>query len=153
MGTNCAPLVEDLLLLCYERDFMLSLSDNNQADKIEAFNSTSRYLDDLRNTDNPYFEQIVSWIYPTELQLSKANSYDTEAPFFRLELLHIKLIVSSKIYDKWDDFNFEIVNFPFLDGDVPSSPSYDVYSSQLIRFTRVCSNVDDFNKPNLFFDC
>ena len=48
------------------------------------------------------------------------------------------------------DFNFEIVNFPFLDGDVPRSPSYGVYISQLIRFARVCSNVDDFNKRNLF---
>ena len=55
MGTNCAPLVADLFLFSYERDFMLSLSDNNQADIIEAFNSTSRYLDDLLNIDNPYF--------------------------------------------------------------------------------------------------
>ena len=53
---------------------MLSLSDNNQADIIEAFNSTSRYLDDLLNIDNPYFEQMVDHIYPTELQLNKANS-------------------------------------------------------------------------------
>ena len=59
-------------------------------------------------------------------------------------------IVSSKIYDKRDDFNFEIVNFPFRDGDVPRSPSYGVYISQLIRFARVCSNVDDFNNRNLF---
>ena len=56
MGTNCAALVADLFLFCYERDFMLSLSDNNQADIIEAFNSPSRYLDDLLNIDNPYFE-------------------------------------------------------------------------------------------------
>ena len=59
-------------------------------------------------------------------------------------------IVSSKIYDKWDDFNLEIVNFPFLDGDIPRSPSYGVYISQLIHFARVCSYVDDFNKRNLF---
>ena len=59
-------------------------------------------------------------------------------------------IVSSKIYDKRDDSNFEIVNFPFLDGDVPRSPSYGVYISQLIRFARVCSNIDDFNNRNLF---
>ena len=59
-------------------------------------------------------------------------------------------IVSSKIYDKWDDFNFEIVNFPFLDGDIPRSPSYGVYISQLICFARVCSNVDDLNNRNLF---
>ena len=86
MGTNCAPLVADLFLFCYERDFMLSLSDKNQADIIEAFNSTSRYLDDLLNIDNPYFEQMVGQIYPTELQLNKANSSDTEAPFLDLNL-------------------------------------------------------------------
>ena len=59
-------------------------------------------------------------------------------------------IVSSKIYDKPDVFNFEIVNFPFLDGDIPRFPSYGVYISQLNRFARVCSNVDDFNNRNLF---
>ena len=59
-------------------------------------------------------------------------------------------IVSSKIYDKRDDLNFEIVNFPFLDGDVPRSPSYSIYISQLLCYTRVCSNVDDFNNRNLY---
>ena len=141
MGTNCAPLVADLFLFCYERDFMLLC----QTDIIEAFNSTSRYLDDLLNIDNPYFEQMVGQIYPTELQLNKTNSSDTEAPFLDLNLSITNGIVSSKIYDKRDDFNFEIVNFPFLDSDVPCSPSYGVYISQLIRFARVCSNVDIFN--------
>ena len=88
MGTNCAPLVADLFLFCY--DIMLSLSDNNQTDIIEAFNSTSRYLDDLLNIDNPYFEQMVGQIYPTELQLNKTNSSDTEASFFGLELVNNK---------------------------------------------------------------
>ena len=126
---------------------MLSLSDNNQTYMIEAFNSTSRYLDDLLNIDNPYFEQMVG---QTELQLNKVNSSDTEAPYLDLNLSITNGIVSSKIYDKRDDFNFDIVNFPFLDGDVPRSPSYGVYISQLIRFARVCSNVDDFNNRNLF---
>ena len=67
MGTDCDSLVADLFLFCYERDFMLSFSDNNPADVVEAFNSTSRYLDDLLNIDNSYFEQMVSQIYPTEL--------------------------------------------------------------------------------------
>ena len=57
MGTNCAPLVADLFLFCYERDFMTSLFDDNQSDITEAFNSTSRYLDDLLNIDNPYFRR------------------------------------------------------------------------------------------------
>ena len=86
MGTNCAPLVADLFLFCYERDFMKSLSPQNQADIIEAFSSTSRYLDDLLNIDNIYFEQMVNRIYPAELQLNKVNSSDTEAPFLDLNL-------------------------------------------------------------------
>ena len=143
MGTNCAPLLADLFSFCYMRDLMLSLSDNNQTDIIEAFNSISRYLDDLLNIDNPYFEQMVCQIYPTDRQLNKANSSDTEPPFLDWN-------VSSKVYDKRDEFNFEIINFPFLDGDVPRSPSSGVYISQLIRFARMCSNVDDFNNRNLF---
>ena len=84
------------------------------------------------------------------LQLNKANSSDTEAPLLDLNLSITNGIVSSKIYDKRDDFNFEIVNFPFLDEDVPRSPSYGVYIPQLICFARVCPNVDDFNNRNLF---
>ena len=147
MGTNCAPLVADLFLICYERDFMLSLSDNNQT---EAFNSISRYLDDLLKIDNPCFKQMVGQIYPTKLQSNKANSTDTEARFLDLNLSITNSIVSSKINNKRDDFNFEIVNFLFFDGDVRRSPSYGVYISQLIRFARVCSKVDDFNNRNLF---
>ena len=93
---------------------------------------------------------MVGQIYPIELQLNRANSSDTEAPFLDLNLSITNGTVSSKIYDKRDDFNFELVNFPFLDGDNPGSPSYGVYISQLIRFARVCSNVDDFNNRNLF---
>ena len=66
---------------CYERDFMTSLSVVKQAEIIEAFKSTSRYLDDLLNIDNPYFEGMVNRIYLPELQLNKANTSDTEAPF------------------------------------------------------------------------
>ena len=89
----------------------MSLSDNNQSDFIEAFNSTSRYLDDLLNIDNPYFDQMVGQIYPTKLQLNRANFSDTEALFLDLNLSITNGIVSSKIYDKEDGFNSEIVNF------------------------------------------
>ena len=145
MGTNCAPLVADLFLFCYERDFMKNLSSDNQADVIKAFDLTSRYLDDLLNIDNPYFEGIVNQIYPPQLQLNKANTSDTEAPFLDLDLSISNGLVSSKIYDERNAFDFDIVYFPFLDGDVPCRPSYGVYISQLMRFARVCSHVDDFN--------
>ena len=83
MCTKCAPLVADLFLFCYDRDLMLSLSDYNQTDIIEAFfNCTSRYLDDLSNIDTPYFEHMVGQIYRTELQLNKENSAYIEASFW-----------------------------------------------------------------------
>ena len=145
MGTNCAPLVADLYLFCYERDFMMSLSDDNQADVIAALNTTSRYLDDILNISNVYFDNMVSQIYPSELQLYKANISDTEAAFLDLHLSISIDIVPTKIYDKHDDFDFEIVNFPFLDGDVPRSTSYQVYISQLICFARASSCVAAFN--------
>ena len=71
MGTDCAPLVADLFLFCYKRDFMVSLSDNKQADVIDAFNTTSRYLDDILNINNVYFDNMVCQIYPSELELIK----------------------------------------------------------------------------------
>ena len=148
MGTNCASLVADLFLFCYERDFMMSLSDDKQADVIDALNTTSRYLDDILSINKVYFDNVLSQIYPSEFQLNKANASDTEAAILDLHLSISKDIVSTKIYDKRDDFDFEIVNFPFLDGDVPRSTSYGVYISQLIRFARASSCVADFNTRN-----
>ena len=80
---------------------------------IDAFNTTSRYLDDILNINNVYFDTMVSQIYPSELQLNKANTSDTEAPFSDLHLSVSNDIVSTKQYDKRDDFDFEIVHFPF----------------------------------------
>ena len=91
---------------------------------------------------------MVSEIYPSEPQLNKINTSDTEAAFSDLHLSISNDIVSTKIYDKCDDFDFEIVNFPFLDGDFPHSTSYGVYISQLVRFARASSYVADFNTPN-----
>ena len=113
MGTNCAPLVSDLFLRCYQRDFMMSLSDDKQADVIDAFNTTSRYLDDILSINNVYFDNMVSQIYHSQLQLNKANTPNKEATFLDLHLSISNDIVSTKIYDKLDDFDFEIVHFPF----------------------------------------
>ena len=84
---------------------------------------------------------MVNCIYPPELQLNKTNISDTEAPFWGLYLSISNGFAASKIYDNCDDFVFDIVIFPFLDGDVPRSTSCGVYISQLIRFARVCSHV------------
>ena len=104
--TSCCPFLED-----------------NQSGVLEAFNSTSRYLDDLLNIDNNFFDSMVNRIYPSELQLNKVNVSDAEASFLDLHLSISDGFVKTKIYDKRDDFDFDIVNFPFLDGDVPRSAS------------------------------
>ena len=146
MGTNFAPLVADLFLFCYERDFMKSLTKEKRYDMIDAFNSTSRYLDDLLNIDNIHFEQMVHRIYPAELQLDKANASDTEAAFLDLNLSIHNDTVSTKIYDKRDDFDFILLIFRSL---MAMSLDVSVYEiSQLIRFARASSHVTDFNNRN-----
>ena len=102
MGTNSDPLVADLFLFCYERNFMTSLSDVKQAEIIEAFKSTARYLDDLLNIDSPNFEGMVNRIYPPELPLNKANTSDTAKPYFWIciylfytDLFHLKFMISA----------------------------------------------------------
>ena len=101
------------------------------------------------NIDNIYFDQMVDRIYPTELQLNRANSSDTEAPFLDLNLCISNGTVSTKIYDKRDDFDFDIVKFPFSGWRCP--PAYliwGIYISQFIRFARASSNLSDFNCRN-----
>ena len=148
MCTNCAPLVADVFLFCYERDFIKSLFNDKQADVIDAFNTIFRYLDDILNINTVYFDNMVSQQYPSELQLNKANTSETEAAFLDLHLSISNDIASPKTYDKHDNFDFEIVNFPFIDGDVPRSTSYGVYIAQLIRFASASSYVADFNTHN-----
>ena len=99
----------------------MSLPDDKQAYITDAFNIASRYFDNILNIDNVYFDTMISQIYPSELQVNKANTSDTEAAFLDLHLSISNDIVSTKIYDKRDDFDFEMVIFPFLNGDVPLS--------------------------------
>ena len=112
-GTKCAPLVADLFLFCYVRDFILALSDANQFEVIEAFNSTSRYLDDLLNIDNTFFGSMVNHIYPSELQLNKANVDDIN---IRNKVLTAKLLTQRyryhklrKAFSKFYRRNFDLV--------------------------------------------
>ena len=116
MGTNCALLVADLFLFCYEKGFMKSLTKEKRHDMIGAFNIQ------LLDTWTIYSVSIIFTlnIWFAELQLSKANASDTEAAFLDLNLSIHNDTVYTKIYDKRDDF--DIVNFPFLDGDAPQTP-------------------------------
>ena len=103
----------------------MSLSDDKQADIIDAFGAISGHLDDILNINNVYFDHVIS-----------RCAFQSSS------------IVSTKIYDKRDAFDFEMSQFPNLDGDVPRSTSYGVYISQLIRFARASCHVADFNTRN-----
>ena len=91
---------------------------------------------------------MVNRIYPPELQLHKTNTSVPKPRLSGFAFIYFKWIVLYKIYDKRDDFDFDIVKFPFLDGVVPRSSSYGVYISQLIRFASVSSHVADFYARN-----
>ena len=100
------------------------------------------------NIDNAFFDSMANHICPSKHQLNKAYVSDTEASFLDLHLSISDDFVKTKCFDKRDDFGFDIVNFPFLDDDVPRSTSYGVYISQLICFARVSIHIDDFNVRN-----
>ena len=86
MGTNYAPLIADIFLYCYERDFMLNLLKSKQFDLKDKFKDTSRYLDDIHifTIDNSVFAEHIPDIYPRELQLNKANSSQKGTSFLDL---------------------------------------------------------------------
>ena len=94
---------------------MMSLLEEKQSELID-FSSTSIYLDDVLNIDNKYLDGLISQIYPSELQINKTSSSETEAPSLDLHLSILDGFISYKIYDKRNDFDFEIVKFPCLDG-------------------------------------
>ena len=108
MGTNCASLIVDLFLFCYRGDFLVSFSNDKRADIIDVFITTSRYLDDILHINYVNFDNMVSQINPSELQLNKTNTSDIKASFLNLHLSISYDVVSTTIYDKRDDFDFEM---------------------------------------------
>ena len=127
---------------------MMSLSDDKQADVIDSFNATSRYLDDILNINNVYFDNMVSQIYPSELQLNKANTSDTEASCLTCISQFLMILFLPKFVIKVTTLILKLSISHFLDGDIPRSISYGVYISQHIRFARASSYLADFNTRN-----
>ena len=136
MGTNCAPLLADLFLCSYEAEFIQSLLQAGKKHLAQQFSFTYRYIDDVLQTK---FAEYLEFIYPRELDIKAAASSSYLDCYFYID--NGKL--TTRLYDKRDDFNFPIVNFPFLSSNIPSAPAYGVYVSQLIRYARTCSNYQD----------
>ena len=138
MGTNCAPLLADLFLYSYENEF------SRQYDQ-KWPQKTCQVIDDLIVFNNKMFLHYLKEIYPSELTVEKANKSDHLADYLDLTfIIDSGGKLSTRLYDKRDDFDFHIVNFPFLSSNIPSGPSYGVYILQLIRYARCCSHYDDF---------
>ena len=147
MGTNCAPLLADLFLFSYESEFLQTLVKNKKIKEARLFNFTFRYIDDVLSINNPNFSDWIPLIYPPELEIKETTDTASSASFLDLYLeFDIHSHLSTRIYDKRDDFNFEIINFPHLSSNIPTSPAYGIYISQLIRYSRACSSYSDFVK-------
>ena len=124
MGTNCAPLLADLFLHSYEADFLQSLLDKKDRKLALSFNLTFRYIDDVLSLNNPRFGDFLHLIYPKELEIKDTTDSEKSASYLDLHLeIDTQGELSTKLYDKRDDFNFPIVNFPFLCCNIPSAPA------------------------------
>ena len=144
MGTNCAPLLADLFLYLYEVEFVQSLLKAGKKHLAEQINFTYRYTDDVLSLKNTKFEEYLEFIYPCELEIKETTETAASSSYLDCYLYIDNGKLTTRLYDKLDDFNFPIVNFPFLSSNIPSAPAYGVYISQLIRYARTCSNYQDF---------
>ena len=145
MGTNCAPLLADLFLYSYEAEFVQNLIKQGNRTLAKMFNLTFRYIDDVLSLNNSHISDHLHRIYPSELEIKDTTDSPNSASYLDLLLEYDREgRLSTRIYDKRDDFDFKIVNFPYLCSNIPSSPAYGVYISQLIRYSRACSHYHDF---------
>ena len=128
MGTNCAPLLDDICLYSYETEFIQSLLSVGKKRLASQFNFTYRYIDDVLSINNPNFVNYLGQMYPPELEIKDTTKSNTSASYLDL-LLSIGKDgqLRTPLYDKRDDFNFHITNFPFLSSNIPSSPAYGVF--------------------------
>jgi hypothetical protein len=143
MGTNCAHLLADLLLYSYEVDFIQGLLKRNEKKLALSFNFTFRYIDDVLSLNNSRLDDFVHWVYPIELEMKDTSYLDLQ---FEID---DEGRLGRKHYDKRDDLNFPIVNFPFVCGNIPAAHAYGVYLSQMIRYSRACGSYQDFLERGL----
>ena len=147
MGTDCAPLVANLFLFHYEYKYMRNLIKCNLM-LAKRFSNTMRYIDDLLTLNNTSFHSAIDDIYPEELTLKKTSESSTALSYLDIQITIVNGKYSTAVYDKRDNFNFRIVNFPYLNSNIPSGPAYGVYISQLVRIGRICSDYSDFALRN-----
>ena len=139
------------MLYSYESEFLQKLVKDKAIHEARAFNFTYRYIDDVLSINNSRFAEFIPLIYPPELEVKETTDTASSASFLDLylEFDDSGKISTKKSYDKRDDFNFKIINFPNMCSNRPASPAYGVYISQLIGNARASSNYSDFLKRHL----
>jgi hypothetical protein len=145
MGTDCAPFLANLFLFYYEYKWIDQQRTAKNYHMLSLFKNCGRYIDDLLmvNNDNA-MTKMMSDIYPKELVLVPDDNDGNSAPFLDLLLTIKEGVVFSSIYDKRDNFDFPIVNFPTLTGNIPKKSSYGVFIGELVRYARACTLYEDF---------
>ena len=145
MVPNCDPVYVDLFLHVYEADFHQGLFKNKNRKLDQTFNSSFRYIDDDLSLNNSRFGEYLHRIRPNELKGKDIT--DTQQSTSYLDI-HIAIEnggrLKTNLYDKRDDFTFPIVIYPFINGNVQASTAYEVYISQIIRYSRHCVQYSDF---------
>jgi hypothetical protein len=141
MGTDCAPFLANLYLYALEHNYLQTLmkKDIHAARK---FSNSFRYIDDLLAFNNILFDSHKKDMYP--FVLNKENDNVKHCHFLDLNISVVENMIHSSIYDKRDDFNFDINVFPILSGNIHMVRSHGVIISQLIRYSKACSSLDDF---------
>ena len=147
MGTDPGPDFANLFLHYYEFTF-LERNAKTRYGICKKLNGSFRYIDDVASVNGDgSFETVCSEIYPEELILTRENLSNSRASFLDLDIkLNSQKKFDIELYDKRNDFNFKIFNFPFLDGNIPLRQSYGVFMSQVIRYLRICTHVEIFSK-------
>ena len=145
MGTNCAPLLADLLLYSYENEFLDKPIKESKRKLARKFNLSYLYTDGLISVNNKRFKEFISDIYPKELTISETTESTSVDSYLDLLFTQGKgNNITTKLYDKRDASGFHIVNCPFMSSNIPSAPVHGVYTSQLIHYARCCSYYSDF---------
>ena len=147
IGLDSGQDIANLLLFCYESDYVEKLSKEN-IPLARKFNFNRRYIDDLFVANFPEFKDHIYKIYPRELEIKLESDNPKQLSYLDLQIVSQNGNLIFTVYDKRDDFNFSIVNYPFIDSCIPKKSALGVYTSQLIRYARICSHFDDFKSKS-----
>jgi ubiquitin C-terminal hydrolase len=143
MGGNASPFIADLFLAWREYKFITENIKHNFA-LVKALSNNSRYIDDILVLNHLDFGSLAKIIYPKQLILEKSSPFTKRENFLDLHIRVVNNVFVTGIYHKVDDFNFEVINFPFPESNIDTTLGYKTFYSQLVRFARLCSCEDDF---------